>query len=315
MLIADRSGEALRELYERYAGWLVLRLMRRCSDREVVDEVVQDTFMGVWRNAARFRGEGPVAAWIWGIGIRRLVERFRRRLGPTRGWWDTSGVQSSSAEEMVLLGVEHGDLAAAMDGLSPELRAVLRATVLDGLTTREAKGSGRHVTLALARVDGKHLLKSPLFLAGLGVAMLGTAVFVLGTLTDDATTWSNDAWTIGTGFILAAVFAMLTLVSQGVNGRQATLTLAAMFAGLVGLTLGIAGVAAHRTGGRGGAVAAPVLMLALIVSAIFPPQWRPLPLGDVPGGWPALQVRWSTAAVIGALVLLATCRDPGAPPL
>jgi RNA polymerase sigma-70 factor (ECF subfamily) len=39
---------------------------------------------------------------------------------------------------LVLLGVEHGDLAAAMDGLSPELRAVLRATVLDGLTTREA---------------------------------------------------------------------------------------------------------------------------------------------------------------------------------
>jgi RNA polymerase sigma-70 factor (ECF subfamily) len=136
VLIADRSGEALRELYERHVGWLVLRLMRRCSDREVVDEVVQDTFMGVWRNAAGFRGEGSVAAWIWGIGIRRLVERFRRRPVPKWGW-DTSGAQRS-AEELVLLGVEHGDLAAAMDGLAPELRAVLRATVLDGLTTREA---------------------------------------------------------------------------------------------------------------------------------------------------------------------------------
>jgi RNA polymerase sigma-70 factor (ECF subfamily) len=136
VLIADRSGEALRELYERHVGWLVLRLMRRCSDREVVDEVVQDTFMGVWRNAAGFRGEGPVAAWIWGIGIRRLVEHFRRRPVPKWGW-DTSGAQRS-AEELVLLGVEHGDLATAMDGLSPELRAVLRATVLDGLTTREA---------------------------------------------------------------------------------------------------------------------------------------------------------------------------------
>jgi len=100
------------------------------------------------------------------------------------------------------------------------------------------------------------------------------------------------------------------LVSQGVNGRQETLTLVAMFAGLVGLTLGIAGVAALRTGGRGGAVAAPVLLLALIVSAVFPPLWRPLPLGDVPGGWPALQTRWSTAAVIGTLVLLVSSRDP-----
>ena len=39
---------------------------------------------------------------------------------------------------MVLLGVEHGDLAGAMNQLSPELREVVQATVLDGLTTREA---------------------------------------------------------------------------------------------------------------------------------------------------------------------------------
>ena len=38
----------------------------------------------------------------------------------------------------MLLGVEYGDLAGALDRLSPELRAVVQATVLDGLTTREA---------------------------------------------------------------------------------------------------------------------------------------------------------------------------------
>ena len=43
-----------------------------------------------------------------------------------------------SAEDRVLLGVEHGDLAGALGRLSPELRAVVQATVLDGLTTREA---------------------------------------------------------------------------------------------------------------------------------------------------------------------------------
>ena len=38
----------------------------------------------------------------------------------------------------MLLGVEHGDLGAALGGLSPQMRAVVQATVLDGLTTREA---------------------------------------------------------------------------------------------------------------------------------------------------------------------------------
>lgn len=50
---------------------------------------------------------------------------------------EPSGVELS-AEEQVLLGVEHGDLAGALNRLSPELRAVLQATVLDGLSTREA---------------------------------------------------------------------------------------------------------------------------------------------------------------------------------
>ena len=43
-----------------------------------------------------------------------------------------------SAEEAVLTGVEYGDLAGALNRLSPELRAVVQATILDDLTTKEA---------------------------------------------------------------------------------------------------------------------------------------------------------------------------------
>jgi RNA polymerase sigma-70 factor (ECF subfamily) len=43
-----------------------------------------------------------------------------------------------SAEERVLEAVEYGDLGVALQRLAPELRAVIQATVLDGLTSREA---------------------------------------------------------------------------------------------------------------------------------------------------------------------------------
>ncbi len=43
-----------------------------------------------------------------------------------------------SAEDRVLARLEYGDLGTALDRISPELREVLRATVVDGLTTREA---------------------------------------------------------------------------------------------------------------------------------------------------------------------------------
>lgn len=134
--IADDDRGALRVLYERHAPWLVLRLRRRCADHGMVTEVVQDTFLAVWKGASRYDGRGDVAAWIWGIGVRRLIGHMRKRV-PTPVAETRDGA-TGSAEEQVLLGVEHGDLAGALNKLSPELRAVVQATVLDGLTTREA---------------------------------------------------------------------------------------------------------------------------------------------------------------------------------
>lgn len=136
-LVASGDRQALRVLYERHAPWLTLRLARRCADSDAVDDAVQDTFVAVWKSAGRYHGDGAVGAWIWGIAIRRLIDALRRR--PRREFVFGERVQAQpSAEEQVLLGVEHGDLAGALDGLSVELRAVVQATILDGLTTREA---------------------------------------------------------------------------------------------------------------------------------------------------------------------------------
>lgn len=136
--VADGDRGALRALHERHTPWLRARLRRRCADPDVVAEAIQDTFVAVWRSAGRWDGSGQAAAWIWGIAVRRLIGvlRTRNRWLPVTDHHTTATVVA--AEEQVLLGIEHGGLADAMAGLSPELRAVVQATVLDGLTTREA---------------------------------------------------------------------------------------------------------------------------------------------------------------------------------
>jgi RNA polymerase sigma-70 factor, ECF subfamily len=144
--VAAGSRSALRVLYERHAPWLRIRLQRRCADPTVVADTIQDTFVAVWKGASGYRGSGDVAAWIWGIGVRRLIGQLRRRPAlDTVALADLERVVGRpgdealvSAEDLVLQHVEHGDLAGAIDQLAPELRAVVQATVLDGLTTREA---------------------------------------------------------------------------------------------------------------------------------------------------------------------------------
>ena len=137
--VADGDTGALRVLYERHSAWLTVRLLRRCNDRGLVAEALQDTFVAVWRGASGFRGDGEVAGWLWGVAIRRLVSRLRshgRNLEVPVA--EVTLGAEVSVEERVLSGVEYGDAGAALARLSPEMRAVVQATVLDGLTTREA---------------------------------------------------------------------------------------------------------------------------------------------------------------------------------
>jgi RNA polymerase sigma-70 factor (ECF subfamily) len=138
--VADGDETALGRLYDRHAGWLIVRLSRRCPSPEVVDQAVQDTFLALWRGADTYRGGGDVGAFIWGIGIRRLIDAIRRESGSrrrSRGRLLDAEVVVS-AEDQVLVGAEHGRLGPALASLSPELRVALEATVLDGLTNAEA---------------------------------------------------------------------------------------------------------------------------------------------------------------------------------
>jgi RNA polymerase sigma-70 factor, ECF subfamily len=142
-LVAAGDEQALAELYDRHAGWLLTRLRRRCASDEVVDLALQDTFLTLWRKASTYRGQGEVAAFVWSIAIRRLIDAMRTdsRLDRARqllAGESLAGQLMRSAEDEVLLGIEHGQLGAALTRLSPELRAAMQATVLDGLTCAEA---------------------------------------------------------------------------------------------------------------------------------------------------------------------------------
>ncbi|MEV2212659.1 RNA polymerase sigma factor [Streptomyces sp. NPDC050997] len=144
--VAAGDSAAMAALYDRHAGWLHARLTRRCADPEVVREVLQDTFVTVWRSAAGHRGE-EAGGWLWTIAARRLVDARRAHeraarvtgapLEPTSTGYESAAV-APSAEDRVLAALEYGDVGTALDRISPELREVLRATVVDGLTTREA---------------------------------------------------------------------------------------------------------------------------------------------------------------------------------
>jgi len=136
--IAAGDRGALHVLFDRHQPWIAARVRGRCRDPELVGEIVNDTFLVVWQKPARYTGDGEVAAWLWGIAVRTLLHRVRSRKSVFERLVQHRPEQFPSAEEAVLLRLENSDVGQALQCLSPELIAVVQATVLDGLSTREA---------------------------------------------------------------------------------------------------------------------------------------------------------------------------------
>ncbi|MFD4831906.1 RNA polymerase sigma factor [Streptomyces uncialis] len=139
--VARGDRAAFEELYRRTSPWLAVRLGRRCADQQIVAEVMQETYLAVWRAAGSFAGSrtgGSAVGWLWTIAARRLVDAFRRRAHHAQPPPAAAAHPvAPAAEEEALRGAVGGDVGDALRRLAPELRDVLQAMVLDGLSVRE----------------------------------------------------------------------------------------------------------------------------------------------------------------------------------
>jgi len=71
---------ALDLLYEQYGAMAFSIAFRITGDRSAAEDVVQDAFLGAWRNAGRYAGaRGSVRTWLLSIVHHRAIDAIRRR--------------------------------------------------------------------------------------------------------------------------------------------------------------------------------------------------------------------------------------------
>jgi len=76
--VAIGSQDALAELYDRHASAVFAAACRLTADRQMAEEVVQETFLAVWNRAELFNpAAGSLAAWLHTIARNRTVDRLR----------------------------------------------------------------------------------------------------------------------------------------------------------------------------------------------------------------------------------------------
>lgn len=78
--IAAGEDGAIEILYERYKSMAYALAIRITGDAALGEDVVQDAFVGAWRNAARYeQGRGSVKTWLLSIVHHRAIDATRRR--------------------------------------------------------------------------------------------------------------------------------------------------------------------------------------------------------------------------------------------
>ncbi|MEO8463345.1 MAG: sigma-70 family RNA polymerase sigma factor, partial [Chloroflexota bacterium] len=67
-------------LYDRYRAMAYAIALRITGDATLAEDVVQEAFLGVWRNADRYaEGRGSVKTWLLSIVHHRAIDVVRRR--------------------------------------------------------------------------------------------------------------------------------------------------------------------------------------------------------------------------------------------
>jgi RNA polymerase sigma-70 factor (ECF subfamily) len=136
--VADRDRVAFESLYRDYYPRL-RRFIERVTRRpQLVDEVVNETMYVVWRKAPSYNLRSKVSTWIFGIALRRALQALKRTDDPLDFMPDDSPDPRGSGPEGHLLQQEaRAAIVRALDGLSPEHRAVIELTYFDGYSCAE----------------------------------------------------------------------------------------------------------------------------------------------------------------------------------
>jgi RNA polymerase sigma-70 factor, ECF subfamily len=140
--IARGELDALDELYERYKTMSYSIALRITNDASLAEDVVQDAFLGAWRNAARYmEGRGSVKTWLLAIVHHRAIDAVRRRR-PTAGLPDR---EDAPPPEMrlpdvwseVAANLDAAAVRAALAALSDVQREAIELAYFGGLTQVE----------------------------------------------------------------------------------------------------------------------------------------------------------------------------------
>jgi RNA polymerase sigma-70 factor (ECF subfamily) len=139
-LVYKGQAVAFEVIYDRHADAAFSLAYRMCAQRALAEDVVQESFLSLWRSGARYdRSRGSVRTWVLGTVHNRAIDALRRRSAQDRGLVGDEGI----AERLIapeLTDVEFArrdearEVRDALEQLPGEQSRVIELAYFGGLT-------------------------------------------------------------------------------------------------------------------------------------------------------------------------------------
>jgi RNA polymerase sigma-70 factor, ECF subfamily len=143
LLVRKADPRAFALVYDRHCGAAFGLAYRMVGTRGLAEDVVQESFLALWRGAARYDGaRGSVRSWVLGIVHNRAIDALRRTLVHERRRASDEGLDRTlqSDERTDVQAARNDDarfVRAAMDTLPPDQRRVVELAYFSGYTHTE----------------------------------------------------------------------------------------------------------------------------------------------------------------------------------
>lgn len=140
--VALGRSEALRFIMDRYMPMVSRTAYRIMCDRPDSEDITQEVFIKVWRNASSYDDSYSVSTWLYRITCNLCFDRLRRRrfmglFSIRPSVYESSAPAAMSPEEDFITKETWAIFCRASQGLSPKQRTVFTLRDLEGLSTEK----------------------------------------------------------------------------------------------------------------------------------------------------------------------------------
>jgi RNA polymerase sigma-70 factor (ECF subfamily) len=125
--VARGDRAAFERLYRRYYERLFRFSLRVTGRINLVEDVVNETMLVVWRRASEYRAAAAVSTWIFGIAYRKSLKALAREGRATRTLDEIPQAELAVTDEFDQDGIQAA-IRQAVAALPPEHRAVVDLT-------------------------------------------------------------------------------------------------------------------------------------------------------------------------------------------